>query len=113
MPIFAAVFTRTIAYLMSAFIYLFGQQLGIKWAERAFVAALAAAFFLAVTACVSSLLGYLSGVGGGGSIGLLGRFMQGVGMLVPSNAVGVIGCVASVWLACVVYRTKMGIMKVG
>ena len=114
MPMLGALFAGMIRYMMVAFIYIFGQQLGIKWAERVFVIGLATAFFVAVTTCVSTLQGAINAAVAGGRIsGGAARFVQGVGMFVPSNAVGLIGCVAYVWLACVVYRTKMAAMKVG
>ena len=112
MPLLAALFAGTMRFVMASFIYVFGVQQGIKWAERAFVAAIAVAFFVAVGVCVSSLLGTIS-AGMSGLSGWLAKFWMGVGMFIPSNASAVIACVASVWLACVVWRTKIAVMKVG
>lgn len=81
-------------------------QLAIQWGRRVFIIAVMAAFFVAVKVCVGSLLGMVSsGVGSGGD--LLGWFMMGVGMFIPSNAGPVLACLGSVWIACVVYRLKV------
>lgn len=113
MPIFAGVFIAALQGLISFFATFMTYQLAIQWARRVFIIAVMAAFFVAVKVCVSSLLGWVSGGVGGGSGGgdLLGWFLMGLGMFIPSNAGPVLACLGSVWVACVVYRLKVDGLK--
>ena len=109
MPIFAGVFITALQGLISFFATFMSYQLAIQWGRRVFIIAVMAAFFVAVKVCVGSLLGMVASGpgGGGGGDGLLGWFMMGVGMFIPSNAGPVLACLGSVWVACVVYRLKV------
>ena len=106
MPLLAALFRGIhlwwVGLLSNVAFYVFT----VPWARRAFIVALSAAFMVTVGACFSALLSVVSS-GAGAAGPLAGRFMQGVGMLIPSNAVAVMSCVASVWLTCVVYKLKL------
>ena len=101
MPIFAAFFGACMTGLMTFYGTVLAAQQAIVWARRTFIIALMAAFLVAVAACVSSLLGMIAGAS------LPARFTMGLGMFVPSNAVAVLACMGSVWLAAVVVRLKI------
>lgn len=77
----------------------------VAWARRAFIVALGAAFLTAVSVCASSLLAMIS------TAGLPSRFVMGLGMFIPSNAVAVMACLSSVYLACLVYRLKLEALR--
>lgn len=106
MPLFAALFRSVhlwwVGLLSNVAYYIFV----VPWARRVFIVALSAAFMVTVGTCASLLLSTVSAAGTVAGP-LAGRFLQGVGMFIPSNAVAVMACVASVWLTCVVYKLKM------
>lgn len=77
----------------------------VAWARRGFIVALGLAFITAVNVCVSSLLSMISGAG------LPSRFVMGLGMFIPSNAGAVMSCLATVYLACLVYRLKLEALR--
>ncbi|MEO8059057.1 MAG: hypothetical protein ABI671_12080 [Burkholderiales bacterium] len=105
MPIFAAFVGACMSGLMTFYGAMMTAQQAIAWARRTFIIALMAAFLIAVKVCVSSLLGMVAGAGSGGA--LPARFVMGLGMFIPSNAVAVLACMGSVWIACVVVRLKI------
>lgn len=101
MPVFAALFWKVVVFFGGLASNIMWYIHFVDWARRAFIVALGVAFLAAVTTCVSGLLSALSGSG------LPSRFLMGLGMFIPSNASAVLSCVATVWLACVVYRLKL------
>lgn len=105
MPLFAVLFRAVhlwwVGLLSNIGYYLFV----VPWARRTFIVALTAGLMVTVGACLSSLLSVVNGFSVSGP--LAQRFVQGLGMLIPSNAVAVMSCVASVWLACLVYKLKL------
>lgn len=105
MPIFAALVAACINGLTSFFGLAMAAQNAIAWARRTFILALMVGFTTAVSSCLTFLLGALSGAS------LPTRFLQGLGMFIPSNAVAIMSCLASVWLACVVVRLKLDGLK--
>ena len=109
MPIFAAlvkaIHLAWVGLLSNVLFYVFT----VTWARRAFIVALGVAFFAAVGTCASYLLGIVSSFAAVGPYAA--RFVQGVGMLIPSNAVAVLACLATIWLACIVYRLKLEALR--
>lgn len=101
MPVFATLVAGAINGLTSFYALFLTYQQAIAWARRTFILAIVAAFFIAVSQCVQFLLGAVSG------LGLPSRFVMGVSIFIPSNAVAVMSCLASVWLACVMVRLKI------
>ena len=101
MPLLAAFIAACINGLVAVFGTIMAAEQAMTWARRAFIISLTVAFMAAVKVCLSSLLAWVS------TVGLPSRFLQGLGMFIPSNAVAVMSCIASVWLACVIYRVKV------
>lgn len=101
MPLFATLVASAINGLTSFFALFFTYSQAIAWARRTFILAIVTAFFFAVKACIQFLLSAVAGAA------LPGRFLMGLGVFIPSNAVAVMTCVASVWLACVMVRLKI------
>ena len=105
MPIFAALFSAAAAWLGGLVSTLMWYLHFVAWARRAFIVTLGLAFFAAIAACTSSLLSFVS------TAGLPPRFVMGLGMFIPSNAVAVVSCLGSVYLACLVYRLKLEALR--
>lgn len=101
MPIFATLVSACINGLMVFYGAMMTAQQAIKWARRTFIIALIAAFVQAVSVCVGTLLGAVS------TSGLPSRFLMGLGMFIPSNAVAILACMGAVWLACFIFRMKI------
>lgn len=101
MPIFAALFGACMSTLMTFYGSVMLAQQAIVWARRTFIIALMAAFLLACKFFVSTLLTMVS------SANLPGRFVMGLGMFIPSNAVAVLALMGSVWIACLMLRLKI------
>lgn len=103
MPLLATLlvgwFNGAIAFAISVLTY----QQGLAWARRLFILGLLAAFAVAVKVCVVALLTMLSGA----QVGLPGRVLMGIGMFIPSNAVAVLACMGSIWLAAFILRLKI------
>ena len=107
MPIFAALFKAAFLWIAGFLSNVMWYIHMVSWARRAFIVTLGVTFFAAVGTCASALLGGVSSA----LAGAPARFAQGVGMFIPSNAVAVLSCVATVWLACVVYRLKLEALR--
>ena len=101
MPIFATFFGACMSGLMTFYGAMMTAQQAIVWARRTFLIALMAAFLVAVKIGVSTLLAMIAGAA------LPARFVMGLGMFIPSNAVVVLTTMGSVWIACVVVRLKI------
>lgn len=101
MPLFATLVAAAINGLTSFYALVLTYEAAITWARRTFILAIVTAFFLAVSACVQLLLSAVA------NAALPTRFVMGLGMFIPSNAVAVMSCLASVWLACVMVRLKI------
>lgn len=105
MPLFATLVGAAINGLVKFYGLALGLGESIVWARRTFIIALWLAFLAAVSVCVKSLLGAIV------FSGLPRGFVMGLGMFIPSNAVAVLACVGSVWLACVIVRLKVDGLK--
>lgn len=105
----AAFFSTIVGWFFSFFRAFMGIQEAAAWAKRAFIVALGAALVVAVSACFSAVYQAVAGAlsGGGGGTPLWQWFLMGLGMLIPSNAAVLVGCMFTVWLACAVYRLKL------
>lgn len=108
MPLFAALFNSFAGWLSTAASSVMFYVFTVTWARRLAIVALGAAFFVAVTACVSSLLGMVAELPSGP---LSTGFVMGLGMFIPSNAVAIIACLSSVYIACLVYRLKLEALR--
>lgn len=105
----AAFFSTVVGWFFSFFRTWFGITEAAAWAKRAFIVSLGAAFVVAVSACFSAVYVAVASAlaGGGGGTPLWQWFLMGLGMLIPSNAAVLVGCVFSVWIASMVYRLKL------
>lgn len=106
MPLFATLVSGLFNGLITFFGSFLAYDLAIKAARRTVIIGLMVAFFAAVGTSMSLLLQAVASMGGGGG-DLWEWFLMAVGMFIPHNAVAVLSCVSSVWVACVAYRLKM------
>ena len=101
MPLFASFVGACITALMTFYGTIMTAQQAIAWARRTFVIALMAAFLAAVKVSLSALLVMVS------TAGLPSRFVMGLGMFIPSNAIAVLSAMGVVWVACLLVRLKV------
>lgn len=105
MPLLAALLNASYLWIVGFASNVMWYVHTIAWARRAFIVSVGVAFFAAIAACMSALLSMVSGAG------LPSRFVMGLGMFIPSNAVAVMACLGSVYLACIVYRLKLNALQ--
>jgi hypothetical protein len=108
MPLFAKLFAAAAAWLGSLASTVMWYIHFVAWARRVAIVTILLAWTAAVTACLNSLIG---AVAAGVSGPYATRFAEGLGMFIPANAGAVMACVASVWLACFVYKQKLTALK--
>jgi hypothetical protein len=110
MPFFSKLFARWMRWFSDTGSTVLFYIFTVRWANRLALMTLSVVFGAAITVCMTALLGYIASFAGvPGEIGH--RFFQGVGMIVPSNAVAVVSCVGAVWIACVTYRFKLTVVR--
>lgn len=115
MPLLATFLGWAVVALANFFGRWMLAQTAMKIAGYVVFLGLVTAFTVAVSGCLATLSGYLTGGGGGGGgAGWLRYFWMGVGIFIPANAGGIMSCMASVWVACQVFKMqKIGVLYWG
>lgn len=106
MPLFATLFGSLATALASLFSLFFGYKTALKLAAYTAWIGILSALLVSVFVCVSALMSGVYAAAAGLSLGWVARFLMGLGMFIPSNAVTVMSCVASVWIATSIYRVQ-------
>ena len=106
MPLFATLFGSFASALASLFSLFFGYRTALKLAAYTAWIAVFSALLVSVFVCVSSLMSGVISAAGSLGIGWPSRFLMGLGVFIPSNAVSVMACVASVWISTSIYRVQ-------
>lgn len=110
MPLLVTFIGSVSQFLIGFFTRFMGFKAAISLASFLTWLAILGTFITTVSVCLSSLHGMLGSVGGGSDMGQ--KFAMGLGMFIPANAVGVLSCMASVWIGCQVYKIrKVGIQN--
>lgn len=109
MPLLAKLIAAIATGAIAVFSRFMSFSLALKFASYTAWIAVLTAYLASVYVCITSLrtmvVSFLGSTGGiNGGIG--SAFAMGVGMLIPSNAAGVLSCVASVWIATQVYKIQ-------
>lgn len=110
MPVLAKLLSWMYERLTKLLARFMGVDIARSAARRAIVLALFAAFYAAIGTCISFLLSTVSGAVASGN--LPAKFVMGVGMFIPSNAVAVLSCVGAVYLATILMRIKLTVVGV-
>jgi len=114
MPLLAALIGSIASGLVSIFGTVFSFRLALKFAAYTTWIVVLGAFLASVYVCMTSLYGMVSGFSLSVSGSWVSWFFIGMGMIIPSNAGAVVGCVASVWISSSVYKIqKQGIHNYG
>lgn len=116
MPLFATLMASAFSGLVGFFARFFALNLAQKLAAYAMYITVTVAMVASVLGCLHALVGMLASfsVGGGVSFSWVRYFFIGVGMFIPSNAAGVLSCLASVWILTSIYKVqKQGLHNYG
>lgn len=117
MPLFSGLIASLFSGLVGFLARFLSLQLAQKIAAYAMYITVTVALLTTTLICLRSLFGMISGlVSGGGSVGVgwVRFFFMGVGMFIPANAVAVMSCIASVWVATGIYKVqKQGLANYG
>lgn len=119
MPLFATLMASGLSAMVGFFARFMGLQLAQKIASYTLYIATTVAFLVTVLVCLKSLLGFVQTMFSGsyglsGALSWVNYFGMAVGMFIPSNAVPVIACVASVWIGTSIYKVqKQGLHNYG
>ncbi|SFQ45802.1 hypothetical protein SAMN05216567_116149 [Variovorax sp. OK605] len=117
MPLLATFLGWAVVALANFFGRWMLAQTAMRIAGYVVFLSLVTGFTLAVSGCLTLLSGYLTGGSGGGSGGESNwsrYFWIGLGIFIPANAGGIMSCLASVWVACQVFKMqKIGVLYWG
>lgn len=101
MPLLALFIGSLATALVKVFEQFFSLHLALKLASYVTWITVLTAFLASVYTCMSLLkVAIVAG------LAALPRLGMGVSFFIPANAGAVIGCIASVWIACQIYKIQ-------
>lgn len=107
MPLLATFIGTIASGLVAVFSRFMAFGLALKFAAYGAWIAVFSIFVTTVFACVTGLSTMLQAMFNSGTANAVVKgFGMGLGMLIPSNAVAVMSCLASVWIACQIYKVQ-------
>jgi hypothetical protein len=115
MPLLAAFIGNLAAGLVAVLGRFMSLRLAMKLASYTAWITVFTAFVASVFICTSGLVAGFSAMfasaSGGWSLGsaesaIISGFGMGLGMFIPANAATVVSCMASVWIACQIYKIQ-------
>lgn len=111
MPLLASIIGAIASGVVAVLSRIMAYQYALKLASYTAWITVFTAFLLAVYSCMRFLMNTVQAIftygGGTGTLALIKQgFGMGLGMLIPSNAGSVMGCIASVWIACQIYKIQ-------
>lgn len=118
MPILAAFIGNIATFFLSVFSRFVTYKVALRLSAYAAWLAVMSAFVTSVLICMGTLsqgvVSAYSALGAPSASNWIGYAAMGIGMVIPSSAPSIIGCVASVWIATqVVIIQRRGIENFG
>jgi hypothetical protein len=107
MPLLAAFIGTLASGLVAVFSRFMVMRYALNLASYTAWIVVFGVFVSTVFACVTGLSNMLQAMfNSGTSNAVVKGFGMGLGMFIPSNATAVMSCLASVWIACQIYKVQ-------